>query len=230
MGRWFRHIFIAALLLCLVVMILFSVAATGAAPSPPSGPAYPPEWRQPSPIDSTFPLRPGDDSWDVLVVEHHLIVLGYMTTEDGVYDTQTATAVKAYRYANGLRVNGRVPADLARRLDREATRFENIRWASDCAEMTFHRQAVGLPEPFDGLGWREANCRNEDDVRTYCCYGWWQLYPSMHSRDHRMIPKLKACGVRGYWDINSDTVTDKRRQACYAKALFDTVGYSAWAL
>lgn len=114
---------------------------------------------------------------------------------------------------------------------------------SDCDEMNFYRVQWGLPDRFSdqprvpnssfanqGLGWRESNCRNEDNVRTYCCYGYWQLYPSLHLRDHRMQPKLAECEVNSYRDINSDTPQDKQRQACYAKALYDTVGLSAWAL
>lgn len=41
-----------------------------------------------------------------------------------------------------------------------------------CEEMmSWYRQAAGLPEIFDSLGWRESNCRNEDEVKTWCCHG-----------------------------------------------------------
>ena len=98
-----------------------------------------------------------------------------------------------------------------------------------CAEMSWYRQAVGLPARFDQIGRRESNCRNEDGVHTSCCWGWWQLNVSLHLRDHRLAPKYAACGIDSYADVNSDTPDDKLRQACAAKALYDTVGLSAWA-
>lgn len=100
---------------------------------------------------------------------------------------------------------------------------------SDCDEMNFYREQWGLPERFSGIGWRESNCRNEDGVHTYCCYGYWQLYPTQHLKDHRLAPLYELCGVRSFDDYNSDTPIEKQRQACAAKALFDTVGYSAWS-
>jgi peptidoglycan hydrolase-like protein with peptidoglycan-binding domain len=152
-----------------------------------------------------------------------------MTVEDGIFDDQTRDAVRAFRASAGMKPGGRVTERVNARLQAEAHAFARIVWPSDCAEMDHYRQWAGLPAAFQGIGWRESNCRNEDGVRTFCCYGWWQLYPSLHIRDHRMAPKMRACGVRGYYDIDSDTPTDKRRQACYAKALYDTVGSSAWA-
>lgn len=98
----------------------------------------------------------------------------------------------------------------------------------NCDEMNFYRVQWGLPERFSALGWRESNCRNEDGVHTFCCYGYWQMYTSMHLRDHRLAPKMEACGVSSYTDLNSDNPLEKQKQACAAKALFDVVGYSAW--
>jgi hypothetical protein len=100
---------------------------------------------------------------------------------------------------------------------------------TDCAEMSWYRQRAGLPARFDQLGWRESNCRNEDGVRTSCCYGWWQLNVGLHLRDHRLTDRYRTCGVNSYTDVNSDTPGDKLRQACAARALFDVVGYSAWS-
>lgn len=99
---------------------------------------------------------------------------------------------------------------------------------SNCDEMNFYRVQWGLPERFSALGWRESNCRNEDGVKTYCCYGYWQLYTSLHLKDHRLRPKMEACGVYSSNDLNSDIPLEKQKQACAAKALFDVVGYSAW--
>jgi hypothetical protein len=56
------------------------------------------------------------------------------------------------------------------------------------------------------------------------------LNVGLHLRDHRLAGRYHACGVYSYADVNSDTPGDKLRQACAAKALFDVVGYSAWAL
>lgn len=100
----------------------------------------------------------------------------------------------------------------------------------DCDEMNFYRRQWGLPDRFAALGWRESNCRNEEGVKTYCCYGYWQLYFSQHRQDHRMRPRYDACGVYTIWDYNGDEPLDKQKQACAAKALYDTVGYSAWEL
>jgi hypothetical protein len=100
---------------------------------------------------------------------------------------------------------------------------------SDCDEMNWYRANAGLPAAFARIGWRESNCRNEDGVRTFCCYGYWQLNVGVHLRDHRIGPKYRACGVDSYTDVNSDTPDDKRRQACAAKALYDVVGMSAWS-
>lgn len=100
---------------------------------------------------------------------------------------------------------------------------------SDCDEMTWYRIDVGLPARFDGIGWRESNCRNQDAVRTFCCHGYWQMWTTLHMRDHRLAPKMTACGVATHHDLNSDTPEDKKRQACAAKALYDVVGISAWS-
>jgi len=100
---------------------------------------------------------------------------------------------------------------------------------SNCDEMSWYRQRAGLPARFDRIGWRESNCRNEDGVHTSCCYGWWQLNVGLHLRDGRIAGRYAACGVSSRFDVDSDTPGDKLRQACAAKALYDTVGMSAWS-
>lgn len=99
-----------------------------------------------------------------------------------------------------------------------------------CSEMGFYRQQWGLPPVFDQLGYRESRCLNRDDVKTFCCHGYWQLYTSLHLRDHRLAPKLAACEVRSHHDLNSDDPLEKQKQACAARALYDVVGLEAWAL
>ena len=98
-----------------------------------------------------------------------------------------------------------------------------------CSEMSWYRAAVGLPSRFDQIGYRESRCTNRDDVRTSCCHGYWQLSIALHLRDHRLAGRYHDCGVWSAADVNSDTPGDKLRQACAAKALYDTVGMSAWA-
>ena len=98
-----------------------------------------------------------------------------------------------------------------------------------CLEMEFYRKQWGLPAAFDAIGWRESNCRNEDVVKTFCCHGYWQMYTSLHVRDHRLAPKMEACGVSSHHDLNSDIPIEKQRQACAAKALYDVMGTSPWS-
>jgi len=92
---------------------------------------------------------------------------------------------------------------------------------SDCAEMMFYANQVGLPGRFEGIGWRESNCRNEDGVHTSCCWGYWQL--------HRMHLPKPQCDAWSASDINSDDPLEKQRQACVAKALYDAAGLSPWS-
>lgn len=126
------------------------------------------------------------------------------------------------------------PPDPPPTVPAEPTGIYGLPFAPDgldnCDEMMWYAAQFGLPERFRALGWRESNCRNEDGVKTFCCHGYWQMYTSLHLRDHRLAPKMAWCGVTSHHDLNSDTPLDKQRQACAAKALFDTVGYSAWAL
>lgn len=99
---------------------------------------------------------------------------------------------------------------------------------SDCDEMTWYRVQAGLPAKFDQIGWRESRCINRDDVRTFCCHGWFQLFVSLHLRDHRLAARYAACGIDSADDVNSDTPIDKWRQACAAKAVYD-VQPGAWS-
>jgi hypothetical protein len=101
---------------------------------------------------------------------------------------------------------------------------------SNCDEMHWYRVNAGLPPVFDRLGWRESNCRNEEGVHTSCCWGYWQLNVGLHLRDGRLAGRYHDCGVYSRYDVDSDAPADKRRQACAAKALYDVVGLSAWAL
>ena len=101
---------------------------------------------------------------------------------------------------------------------------------SDCDEMSFYRAQWGLPASFDAIGWRESSCRNEDNVRTFCCHGYWQLYISTFVRDLRAAPRLAdECSVYSSDDVNSDTPVDKQRQACAAAVVYSIQGFGAWS-
>src|SRR5690606_34178970 len=82
---------------------------------------------------------------------------------------------------------------------------------SNCDEMNFYRVQFGLPDRFSSLGWRESNCRNEEGVKTYCCYGYWQMYFSQHMKDHRMSAKYAACEIDEISDYNGDEPLDKQK-------------------
>lgn len=100
----------------------------------------------------------------------------------------------------------------------------------DCDELSFYRQQWGLPAKFDALGYRETRCIQEPHVKTFCCYGWWQLYFSIHMKDPRMQPVYADCGVNSPSDYDGPQPIEKQRQACVAKGLYDLVGYQPWAL
>jgi hypothetical protein len=89
-----------------------------------------------------------------------------------------------------------------------------------CQEMMYYAAQFGLPGQFQGIGYRESNCRNEDIVHTSCCHGYWQL--------HRMHFPVPACGAVSYTDINSNDPYEKQKQACVAKQLFDDAGTQPW--
>ena len=99
----------------------------------------------------------------------------------------------------------------------------------DCVEMRFYLDQFGMPARFDGIGWRESNCRNEDSVRTSCCHGYLQLNANLHVRDHRLNKPYAECGVFGNEDINSDDPLDKQRHACAASKLYGLLGYQPWS-
>lgn len=106
----------------------------------------------------------------------------------------------------------------------------------NCQEMNFYRVQAGLPIRFGdqprtgpfmqrGIGWRESNCRNEESVHTFCCWGYWQMH-QMHFRPGNVYDT--ECGVTSRHDIDSDIPIDKQRQACVANRLFQNNGYSPW--
>lgn len=192
-----------------------------------------------------FATQRGDSGAAVTEVQTLLKGYGYSVTVDGKFGPQTEKAVRSWQRSNGLTVDGIVgPATMSSL--RGAVRLGNARQVtasglnglgfapeglSNCDEMQFYRKQAGLPERFDALGWRESNCRNEDGVRTFCCYGYWQNYISSHlSRQSQYrVPIIEQCQVRGADDINSDDPLEKQKQACVTKVVYDISGYGPWA-
>lgn len=99
-----------------------------------------------------------------------------------------------------------------------------------CDEMEWYRKYVGLPEVFDGLGWRESNCRN--DVRTYCCYGYWQVYISLwlSPKSSYRNALIDSCGISGVASIYGLSNQQKLAQACAVKVAYNNSGLSPWRL
>lgn len=196
-------------------------------------------------VGDAFAIGRGDTGPQVTEVQTILKGYGYTVTVDGVYGPQTERAVKSWQASNGLTVDGIAgPATISslkgavRRgnaIQVTATGLNGLGFApeglSNCDEMQFYRKQAGLPDKFDALGWRESNCRNEDGVRTFCCYGYWQNYISSHlSRQSAYrVPIIEKCQVRGADDINSDNPLEKQKQACVTKIVYDISGYAPWA-
>jgi hypothetical protein len=99
-----------------------------------------------------------------------------------------------------------------------------------CDEMTFYRQEVGLPEVFDRLGWRESNCRN--DVRTFCCYGYLQIYISLWLSPKSTYREglINTCGITGVSSIFGLSDEQKQAQMCAVKIVYDIDGLRPWRL
>lgn len=91
---------------------------------------------------------------------------------------------------------------------------------SACDELSFYRQQWGLPAIFDGMGWRESNCRN--DVENSCCHGWFQLHEKYWSH-------VPDCGVYNIYDLQGTEPIKKQRNACVAKHVYDISGCGAWS-
>jgi hypothetical protein len=99
-----------------------------------------------------------------------------------------------------------------------------------CQEMEWYRSYVGLPEIFDGLGWRESNCRN--DVRTFCCYGYWQIYISLWLQVNSSYREhlIDRCGITGVASIYGLSDRQKLANACAVKVAYDISGLTPWRL
>lgn len=246
-ARWQRRLIALLLIASLVVMFVIAWAATpssasAALPNPDGRSIHAPTYKPEPPRKVKY--RIGDVAGPIVKIEVSLVTLGYITPIDGIYDQSTATAV---RYWKAIELGeatpkGNLTGREIRTLHAQAAELEAWLFTlSDCDEMNYHREWVGLPDDFGdqprsgprsqwGKGWRESNCRNEDSVSTWCCWGYWQLYVSLFLKDHRLAPLFARCGIWSSGDVDSDITIDKRRQACGARALLDVSGRGAWAL
>lgn len=166
-----------------------------------------------------------------------LRAMGYQWTTDAGADR----AIRHWQRVNGLAVDGIVGPRTLASLGLPAAVVAGGAApvpvpASDaapapgdaCAEMRQYRQAAGLPEQFDAIGYRESRCRNTAISRTGCCVGALQLHQIIF-RDHRMIDRLAACGAT-WTNVRGDTPESWQRQMCAAKALWEVVGMSPWSI
>lgn len=97
-----------------------------------------------------------------------------------------------------------------------------------CAEMEWYINHVGLPSVFSSLGWRESNCRN--DVRTFCCYGWWQEYINLwlSNKSSYRDGLINDCGISGVDSIFGTSDSQKLASACAAKVVYEISGLTPW--
>lgn len=197
-------------------------------------------------------LRQGDTGPEVTALQYTLKSHGYSLAVDGVFGPQTDRVVRSYQHSNGLTVDGIFGPVTGKSLESADNNFasavrargpaqtpvseglQNKPFApsdlSGCDEMNFYRVQWGLPDRFAGLGWRESNCRNEDGVRTWCCYGYWQNYISSHLRAPGYAYRIKTeCQVDGADDINSDIPIEKQKQACVTAVVWQVSGYGPWS-
>lgn len=207
---------------------------------------------QSNPVDAASlpsdPISVGDRGQDVRQVQYVLRSHGYVLEVDGIYGLATAKAVTHWQRANGLLPDGVVgPITWDRLVGPALATAPAVRvtppagkglgglsfapaGTGGCDEMRFYRQQAGLPSTFDALGWRESNCRN--DVRTFCCYGYWQNYISSHlsERSSYRSPILIRCEVNEVSDIFGNAPLQKQKQACVTAVVYWISGYSPWAL
>lgn len=97
---------------------------------------------------------------------------------------------------------------------------------SGCSEMEFYRRQWQLPDHFDTVGWRESRCDNT--AQNSCCHGYWQLYVSLHLRDHRLAPLYARCEIRSSLDVRGEDPLVKQKQACATYAVYIVQGGEAW--
>lgn len=161
--------------------------------------------------------------------------------------TRAERAIRAWQRANGLVVDGVVGPQVLASLDLPAAPVAGktalapaVRQTQPvpaaeptddpCAEMSAYRQAAGLPEQFDAIGYRESRCHNE--VGNACCHGYWANYLSSHlsPRSAYRDRIINECGVTQVADIRGTSDAQKRASACVTFVVWSISGMSPWAL
>lgn len=195
-------------------------------------------------------VRHGDRSLFVAEIQQALTRGGWPTADDGIFGPVTLKTVVAFQRANGLTVDGIVgvqtrkalhlgvpaadPSPAAGTPTKPARAPSALPTKSPeaCADMSSYRQAVGLPEVFDQLGFREGGCRNDSVSSNGCCVGFWQEYISSHlsSQSAYRDRIISECGVTGRGDILGNSDAQKMAQACVTKVVYDISGLSPWSL
>lgn len=149
-------------------------------------------------------------------------------------------AIRAWQRSNGLTPDGLVGPKVLGSLGLVATAsVPAVRTtpppapapAGDvCTEMSVYREAAGLPEVFDAIGFRESRCHNE--VGNACCHGYWANYLSSHlsSRSQYRQRIIDECGVSTVADIRGTSDAQKRASACVTFVVWSISGMSPWGL
>jgi hypothetical protein len=88
------------------------------------------------------------------------------------------------------------------------------------------RRRTHLIAHFDGLAFRESSYRN--DVSTWCCHGYWQIYVSQALADRWLGPRFATCDIDEIDDVLGNDPIDKQRNACAALLIYSYQGGGAW--
>jgi hypothetical protein len=156
---------------------------------------------------------------DILATETEVIV--------PIAEPVSDTYIPAHRLGNEMQLTDTLPPPPPIGLQGKPFAPEEL---TGCAEMEFYRVQWELPEYFGGerwqIGFKESSCRN--DVSSFCCHGYWQLYVSLHLRDHRLAPRYAECEIDSVDDLLGTSPLQKQKNGCAAKAALDVSGCGAW--
>lgn len=240
-GRVFNPIVVLVTAI-LVILALFWIVAE-AEDAPRADAAAPQQVVAQAVINS---VKIGSTGDRVREVQYVLRSFGYTLDVDGQFGPQTDKVVRHFQAVSGLDPDGVVGPLTSGALKiaapgvatSGAVRGEQTQVQpapasapalTGCDEMSAIRQAVGLPENMDAIGYRESRCRNDVVSSTGCCVGYFQIHTGNFTapgyRDG-----IRACGVTSRSDILGNSDEQKQKNACVAKVLYDVSGMSPWRL
>ena len=150
-------------------------------------------------------------------------VFTFMSTTENVSSLTPVTHIESAADSQldpAVRLNPPTPVELG----------FNPEHLTGCEEMDWYRKYAGLPTVFDSLGYRESRCNN--DVRTYCCYGYWQNYLESHLSVKSAYREwiINECGVREISDIFGNSDNQKYKQACVTFVVYSISGLAPWKI